>query len=228
MLEQATLETEPFSTSKAISLQKVWADQVVCKDDFTAIKHIGGMDVSNSPYDPSKMVYASAILMDFPNLTLKEEQGVAEKQTIPYIPGLLGFRETPSLIKAYQKLEIKPDLILVDGHGISHPRGLGIASQLGVVLDIPTIGVAKSILIGKMQGTLGEAAGSQAPLVWKDQIIGMLLRTKVNCLPLIISVGHRVSLETAINIVKKCLTKYRLPLPTRQAHLTSNSVRRKG
>jgi deoxyribonuclease V len=139
---------------------------------------------------------------------------------------LLGFREVPTLVHLYNQLSVRPNVVLVDGHGISHPRGLGVATHLGVVLDVPTIGVAKSILVGTPAGPLAEEVGSTVPLIWKKQEIGMLLRTKARALPLIISSGHKISLPTAVQLVVKCLKGYRLPEPTRQAHLAANSFRK--
>jgi deoxyribonuclease V len=216
-----------FNNAKeACDTQKEMAASVLTKDDFQQpIKHIAGMDASNNRFDPQKMVYAAAITLAYPCLTPLTTVTEANRQTIPYIPGLLGFREAPILYEAYKQLP-KPDLIMVDGQGISHPRGLGIASHLGVLLDIPTIGVAKSILIGTPAGPLAEEAGSTVSLIWKEKEIGVLLRTKKRCAPLIISVGHRISLPTAINLVMSCLKGYRLPEPTRLAHLAANARRK--
>src|SRR5262249_35990996 len=119
-----------------------------------------------------------------------------------------------------------PDCLIVDGHGISHPRGLGIASHLGVLLDCPSIGVAKSILVGKPEGELGNQIGDYIPLRWKGQTLGVVLRTKPNVQPVYVSSGHRVSLETAIKVVLNSLSKYRLPEPTRQAHNAANVCRK--
>lgn len=216
----------PSCAKKAVEYQRVLAEKVVMKDELPPLRYIGGMDVSNNLYDPKKMIYASAIVLDFPKLQLHEEAVTAQRQDFPYIPGLLGFREAPALIEAYDKLKQKPDILLVDGHGISHPRGLGIASHIGVLLDIPTIGVAKSFLVGEPAHPLSEEVGSSAPLIWKGQTLGMVVRTKVRSHPLIISVGHKISLETAIDVVQKCLRGYRLPLPTKQAHVSANICRK--
>lgn len=218
----------PLTIAEAKKIQEEMAAKVCLHDHFaTPLLHIAGFDVSNNLYDPKKMVYASAVVLSYPELALVETAVYAERQDFPYVPGLLGFREAPSLVNAFQKLSVKPDLILVDGHGISHPKGLGIASHLGVLLDIPTIGVAKSILVGKAAAPLADEPGSLVPLVWKDRQIGSLLRTKKRCSPLIISAGHKICLETAINIVKSCLRGYRLPEATRLAHLAANACRKK-
>lgn len=159
--------------------------------------------------------------------SLIETAAIQGPSPFPYIPGLLGFREAPLLIEVFQKLSYHPDLLMVDGHGVSHPRGLGIASHLGVLLNIPTIGVAKSILVGAISTPLSEAPGSMAPLLWKGQEIARVIRTKKHCLPLIISAGHKISLETAVKLVMQCITQYRLPAPTRQAHLSANNARKR-
>lgn len=215
----------PKDLAAALEAQKEMAEKVVLQDLFSPIQSIAGMDVSNTLFDPAQMIFASAVILSYPSLELIETATHSEKQEFPYIPGLLGFREAPALIHAYEKLQIKPDLIFVDGHGISHPRGLGIASHIGVVLDRPTIGVAKSILVGKPESPLPKEVGSTVPLVWKGRQIGLLLRTKKNCSPLIISPGHKIQFKTAAQLVLSCLTKYRLPEPTRQAHLAANFCR---
>lgn len=217
---------QPKSMQEAIEVQNLLAKKIVREDAFGTLSLLAGMDVSNFLYDPKKMIYAACVLVGSADLQLQEQAAVAEKQLFPYIPGLLGFREAPSLISAYSALKKRPDLIMVDGHGISHPRAFGIASHVGVLLDLPSIGVAKSILVGKPQGPLGAARGSTTPLIYKGKIIGMMVRTKNNCNPLIVSTGHRVSLETSVALVLQASAGYRVPEPTRQAHLAANAARR--
>lgn len=216
----------PKSLEEAKVVQNELASRVLQQDLFNPIHLIGGMDVSNNPHDPNQMVYAAVVTLDLKSLTLQSKAYTAQKQPFPYIPGFLGFRETPPLVSAFQQISKKPDLILVDGHGISHPRRLGIASHIGVLLDIPTIGVAKNILVGKPQGQLGNAIGDYIPLIANGEEVGVLLRTKSKCNPLIISPGHRISLKTAIEVVLACMANYRLPEPTRYAHLTANECRK--
>jgi len=213
------------SIKEAIELQKKMAEKVIVEDDFGPIKWIGGMDVSCNLYDPEQMIYAAVVVLD-QELNVVEKVKIAEKQPFPYRTGLLAFREAPTLVKAFHKLKLRPDVILVDGQGISHPRGLGIASHIGVLLNIPTIGVAKSILVGEVQEELPEKVGSQGPLIWKGRTIAMSYRSKLRATPLYISTGHRVSLESALKIVDKCIGKYRLPEPVRQAHIAANECRR--
>jgi deoxyribonuclease V len=207
-------------------IQHQLARQVTLEDDFSSIHTIGGMDVSNHLNDSLSMVYASAVVLNKQTLLIEDQVSIAQVQPFPYIPGFLGFREAPALVEAFKKLAKRPEILLVDGHGISHPRGLGIASHLGVLLDIPTIGVAKSILVGYPAAPLEKEKGMTTPLLWKGKQIGTFVRTKLNCNPLIISAGHRVSLESAVKIVMECLGRYKLPEPTRQAHLASNRCRR--
>ncbi len=216
----------PESAEQAKKAQQVMAQRVIQEDMLHSIQSIGGMDVSNNLYDPAQMIYASTVVLSYPGLEITEQAAAAQKQKFPYIPGLLGFREAPALVEAFQKLQKKPDLLMIDGHGVSHPRGLGIASHIGVLLDIPTIGVAKSILVGHPAAPLGPEAGVQVPLMWKDRILGILLRTKVRSNPLIISAGHKISLPKAVELVKSCLRGYRLPEVTRQAHLAANACRK--
>ena len=135
----------------------------------------------------------------------------------PYIPGLLSFREAPAILAALAQLERLPDVLIIDGHGIAHPRRFGIACHLGVLLDMPVIGCAKSILVGRV-AQLGEAAGSTASLVDKDECVGMALRTRAGVKPVFVTVGNRVNLETAVCFVLSCGRGYRLPEPTRLAH----------
>lgn len=212
---------------EAQAAQKEMAKKVVLEDVFSKpIKYIGGMDVSNTPFDPKQLIFTAVVVQSYPSLSIEQVSTQVDKQTFPYIPGLLGFREVPTLIQAFNKLSLLPDMIMVDGHGISHPRGLGIASHLGVLLDIPTIGVAKSILVGEPVASLPEEPGSMVPLLWKGKEIAMMVRTKKKCTPLIISAGHKISLNTSIQLVMSCIKKHRLPEPTRYAHLEANKCRR--
>ena len=216
----------PSNLEEAQYVQRQLANRIILEDDFLSCELLGGMDVSNNLYDPHSMIYASTIVLDKHTLRLEEESTVAQVQTFPYISGFLGFREAPALIEAFRKLKKRPDILLIDGHGISHPRHLGIASHVGVLLDIPTIGVAKSILVGHPSEILGNMKGDKTPLMRQGKQIGVVLRTKARSNPMIISVGHRISLESAVKIVVESLTRYRLPEPTRQAHLSANRTRK--
>jgi deoxyribonuclease V len=216
----------PPSLEEAGRVQRLLAERVLMEDRLPSVERVAGTDASNNLRDPENRIYAVLDVLSYPELSPLESACTRMTSPFPYVPGFLAFRETPALVEAYRKLSVKPDLILVDGHGISHPRGLGIASHLGVLLDCPTIGVAKSILVGKPAHEPGNRPGDFAPLVWKGRELGAVLRTRANVQPVYVSVGHRISLETAIRYVVGCLTKYRLPEPTRQAHRSANMCRK--
>ena len=175
---------------------------------------IGGADVGFE--QGGDVTRAAMVLLKYPSLELVEYQVARIATTMPYIPGFLSFRETPALMAAWQQLSQKPDLLFVDGHGISHPRRLGVASHFGLLADVPTIGVAKKRLCGKFE-PLPPEAGALAPLIDKDEQLAWVWRSKVRCNPLFISTGHRVSLESALAWVQRCTQGYRLPEPTRWA-----------
>lgn len=204
-----------LSPREAIELQKQLAFEVIREDKFAEpIKTVAGIDLGyDVKTDTSR---AAVVVLSFPDLQLIEKSEALLPIQFPYVPGLLSFRETPVAIKALEKLENAPDLILCDGQGLAHPRRFGIACHIGIIADLPTIGVAKSILVGKFE-SLGEQRGSTAPLIHKNELIGVALRTKNKTQPVYVSVGHRISLETAVNYVLQCAPKYRLPETTRLA-----------
>jgi len=216
----------PPSLSVAAQVQRELARRVVREDALGPVNRLAGVDTSMKWRDTTGPIHAAVVLIGWPSLAVEASSGLSAPSPIPYVPGFLGFRECPSLVGAYRKLPVPPDLIFVDGHGISHPRGLGIACHLGVLLDRPSIGVAKSILIGEPAGPLGEEPGDRTPLVWKGETIAMVLRTRRRARPLYISTGHRVSLETAVEWVMRTARGYRLPEPTRLAHEAANAHRR--
>jgi deoxyribonuclease V len=169
-------------------------------------------------------IFGAVAVYRYPELDLMEEAGVAGECPFPYRTGLLSFREVPILAAALARLKKRPDVVLVDGQGIAHPRGLGLATHLGLVADIPTIGVAKSRLVG--EGQVPElAAGSYNPLIWKEKQVGLILRTQKGKNPLYLSPGHRITLPECLEITLGCVTTYRLPLPVRQADLLSRRLR---
>lgn len=204
-----------ISPAESRSLQKELADKVISEDRFNGpVETVAGFDLG---YDlKTNTSRAVVVLLSFPKLELIESHEVILPIQFLYIPGLLSFRETPVAIKALEKLENVPDLILVDGHGFAHPRRFGIACHIGLVADTPTIGVAKSILVGSFDG-LDEVRGPIAPLMHKGEQIGTVLRTKDKVHPVFVSIGHRISLETAVGYVLECAPKYRLPETTRLA-----------
>jgi deoxyribonuclease V len=219
---------EPASWEQAAALQKEMAASVCLSDAFEEpIAYIAGLDVSCSPLQPEQ-IYASAVLLRADTLEVVESQFCCEQTSLPYRSGFLAFREVPALSKALLQLKLQPQLIMVDGHGLCHPRGLGIASHLGVLLDKATIGVGKSLLVGQLAAPLGLEAGAVVDVVWRQRLVAKALRSKVRCNPLIVSAGHRISLDTALSWVKRTLKAYRLPEPTRQAHLAANRARCQG
>jgi deoxyribonuclease V len=221
----------PSSLGEAAGVQHELAARVVAEDDSrgSTVERIAGVDISHQPRDPNGMIHAAVVTLSLPALAVSARADATVRSTFPYVPGFLGFREVPALVEAFRTLPAAalPDLIVVDGHGLSHPRGLGIASHLGVLLDRPTIGVAKSVLVGKPVGPPGPEPGDRAPLVWRGRTVGLVLRTKRRTNPVYVSVGHRVSLESAAEWVMRTVRGYRLPEPTRQAHLAANDIRRR-
>ena len=181
--------------------------------DLQSVKYVVGVDASFG----EDRVYASAVVLDFPGLRQIEGAVAEQPLTFPYIPGLLSFREAPAMLAALARLKTSPDVLIVDGHGVAHPRRFGIACHLGVLLDLPAIGCAKSILVGQL-GPLGERVGSTANLAYGDEILGRAIRTRKNSNPVYVSVGHRVDLPSAARLVMACARGYRLPEPTRLAH----------
>ncbi|RIJ43075.1 deoxyribonuclease V [Pontibacter oryzae] len=185
---------------------------ILQKPDFE-LKYIAGCDSSFIGEDTILSVF---ILLTYPRLEVVEKVWHHGAVDLPYIPGFLSFREAPNLLKAYEKLQQKPDLIMVDGHGISHPRRLGIATHLGLHLNKPTMGVAKKVLVGKYNEPAA-TKGAIAPLVYKDEVIANVVRTKDNIKPVFVSPGHLIDLQSATDIAMHCALKHKLPEPTRLA-----------
>jgi deoxyribonuclease V len=203
----------PANASEAVQIQKTLRDQVVLQGSLRP-RIVAGADVSY------KGDVARAVFVVMRDLEPVEKVVVDERVPFPYIPGLLSFREIPPLLSAWRKLQTRPEVIIVDGHGIAHPRRFGIASHLGLVLDVPTIGCAKSRLCGEHEEP-AKKRGSWSPLVHKGESIGAALRTRDGCNVVYVSTGHRISLKSAISVVLACAPRYRLPEPQRLAdHLT--------
>ncbi|MCX8588591.1 deoxyribonuclease V [Gilliamella sp. B3804] len=201
--------------------QQQLAEQVNLTDDFnSSITLIGGTDVGFE--DEGKTTRAAIVILTYPDFDVVEYHVARLKTEFPYIPGYLSFREYPALLSAWEQVEHKPDLLLVDGQGVAHPRRLGIASHLGLLLDMPTIGVAKKRLCGHYN-PLPKVAGQVTPLTDKQQQIGWVLQSKNNCNPLFISSGHRISQASALKWVNLCLRGYRLPEPTRWADAVASN-----
>jgi deoxyribonuclease V len=210
-----------ISPKEAILLQQTLRNRVILEDRIGEVRIIAGTDVS---YDAkTKQARAVVALLSFPDLSLICHTTATMTSPFPYIPGLLSFREVPPLIECFGQLESQPDLILSDGHGFAHPRRFGLACHLGILFDIPSIGVAKGLLVGEHK-PVPQARGAWKPVFQEGEIIGAALRPRSNTKPIYVSIGHRISLGTAIEMVMKCTTRYRLPETTRWAHRLSKSA----
>lgn len=204
----------PNNAKEAIAIQKELRDKVRTSNEFSTIEYIAGIDCS---YDIKRnLSFAIIVIMKLHELQPIEVVRADVPTTFPYIPGILSFREIPVILAAFKQLKTKPDMLMVDGHGIAHPRRLGIAAHLGVLLDIPSVGVAKSKLTGVYEEP-NINKGSWNELTDKGVRIGTVVRTKDKVKPLFISPGHRIDQEKAVELVLGCVTKYRLPEPTRIA-----------
>jgi deoxyribonuclease V len=204
-----------LSTTEARALQEQLARLVVREDRFDRLDRVAGVDVGFE--DSGRTARAAVVVLDYPGLELEAQAIARSRCRFPYVPGLLSFREVPAILEAMEKLRQLPDMVLCDGQGLAHPRRFGLACHLGVLTDIPTIGVAKTRLIGA-HDEVPVTRGSWAPLEDRGERIGAVLRTRHAVNPLFISTGHRVSLESALRLTLACAPRYRLPETTRQAH----------
>jgi deoxyribonuclease V len=207
---------------EAQQLQKELQARVVEEQTESPINTVAGVEIAHSRFQET--LVAAVSLLRYPELTVLEEATVEYRAHFPYIPGLLSFREVPAILAALEKLSTLPDMLLVDGPGIAHPHRLGVASHLGVVLDRPTIGCSRSVLVGSYVEP-EVTAGSQSALVWQGEIIGTVFRSKNRVAPLFVSVGHRTTRLAAQEFVAACCQGYRLPEPTRHAHTALNHAR---
>jgi deoxyribonuclease V len=199
----------------AIALQTALCGRVVREDRIGAVRRIAGVDVGFE--QDGRVTRAAIAVLEYPGLALAEQVVVRVATTFPYVPGLLSFREAPAVLAAFEKVRVAPDLILYDGQGIAHPRRFGIASHVGLLLDCPSIGVAKTRLVGAHRMPANRR-GAWTPLRDAGEVIGAVLRTRAGVKPLYVSIGHRVSLDTAVRWTLACVTRYRLPETTRWAH----------
>jgi len=215
------------SASEAIAIQRQLRSQVLTTNGstLTTLKTIAGVDASYQ--DKTGEAKAAIAVLSFPELEVIEEVVAARPISFPYVPGLLSFREAPVVLDAMSSLQARPDLLMCDGQGYAHPRRLGLASHLGVYLDMPSIGCAKSRLIGSYDEP-GPDRGSLSPLTDHGEVIGMVLRSKTGTKPLFISIGHMIDLATAVLLVTQCLRGFRLPEPTRLADKLSKAKARPG
>ncbi|ANE75707.1 deoxyribonuclease V [Dickeya solani] len=202
--------------------QRDKAVQVIRHDDvpFEQPTLIAGADVGFE--QDGAVTRAALAVLAYPSLQLVEYQIARIPTIMPYIPGFLSFREYPALLAAWEQLQHRPDLLFVDGHGVSHPRRLGVASHFGLLVNVPTIGVAKRRLCGQF-APLEDAVGSRQPLLDRDEPIGWVWRSKARCNPLFVSTGHRIGMDSALQWVMRCMNGYRLPEPTRWADAVASN-----
>ncbi|HXG18398.1 MAG TPA: deoxyribonuclease V [Methylomirabilota bacterium] len=211
------------SPEEAVEIQNQLRAQIDLHSEPEKLETVAGIDVS---YDKgSDWLFAAIVVLHVADLQLIGSASAVAQVPFPYIPGLLSFRECPAVLQAWDKLQIQPDCIMCDGQGIAHPRRLGIASHLGLWLDIPSIGCAKSLLVGAYREP-GATRGSTEPLIHRKEHVGAIVRTKDRVSPVFVSPGHKITLKKAVEIVLACCTKHRLPEPTRRAHLLVNEIRR--
>ena len=209
---------------EAVTIQQNLKSQLIIHDrDLPEeIRSVAGADISYSRH--SDLFFAAVVLLEYPTMKIIEETCFRERVSFPYIPGLLSFREGPAVLKAFESLQNVPDVVIFDGQGIAHPRGIGLASHMGLFLNIPSIGCAKKRLTGSYN-EVGQEIGDYADLILENQIVGAALRTKEEVKPVFISPGHKISIRSSIDVVISCCRGYRLPEPVRRAHLSVNMLR---
>jgi deoxyribonuclease V len=208
---------------EAIEIQQKLRSQVAIEKLQTPIRFAAGADIS---FDKgSDVVYAGVVVLQLPELTEVARATAVTTAKFPYIPGLLSFRESPPVLEAWAKLKTLPDVLMIDGQGLAHPRRFGIACHIGVLLNVPTIGCAKSLLVGRYEEP-ATPGGSYSPLMDRGEQVGVALRTRDDVSPIFVSIGHKVMLEDAVRLAMQCTHGYRIPEPTRQAHLLVNALRR--
>ena len=219
------LHSLDLSPAEARLLQGELASRVVEGPplDLSRVRYVAGADVSTE----GDLGYATVVVLSFPDLSVVEVRGYESRLTFPYVPGLLAFREIPSVVGALEKVETPVDAVILDAQGLAHPRRMGLASHLGLFLDIPTVGCAKSRLVGDYEEP-GEKKGSATDLVHRGEVVGKVVRSREGVSPIFISVGNRIDLKSAVELVLACCTRYRLPETTRQAHNAANRLRRGG
>ena len=203
-----------FNIEKSKEEQKKLARKIITKDDFDEINTVGGVDQA---FVDNKIISA-IVVCEYLTMKVIEKQYAVVDAQIPYIPGFLSYRESPAVVEAFNKLETKPDILMVDGNGITHPRKLGMASHVGLIIDVPTIGIARNILIGEIK---------EDKVYIDDKLRGRLIQTREHAKSLIVSIGHRISLKTALGVVEKSIIlPHKLPEPLHLAHRYANKIRK--
>lgn len=211
------------SPSEAVRLQSELRGRIVLEPLRGRVRFVAGADLSFELY--SDIVYAGFVVIDLKNFETVATSTAVATATMPYIPGLLTFREGPALLKAWRRLTVEPDVVVFDGQGIAHPRRMGVAAHMGLFLERPTIGCGKTKLCGTF-GELGPRAGDSSSLIYKGETVGVALRTKDRTNPVFISPGHLIDVEDSVRVILASCHGYRIPEPTRRAHLLVNEVRR--
>ncbi len=206
------------SSQEAVALQRRLAGQVREAPLARPVGTVAGIDVSIR----GDVAQAAVVVLALPGLEVVDQAMHRAEVPFPYVPGLLSFREVPVVLPALERLRVRPDVLMTDSQGRAHPRRFGLACHLGVLLDWPTLGVAKSLLTGTFEN-LGSARGSRAPLVHRGEVVGVALRTRAGVQPVYVSVGHRITLAEAVDLTLCCAPRYRIPEPTRRAHTLSRT-----
>jgi deoxyribonuclease V len=241
-MDYKKLHAWDLTPTEAVELQKKLREQVRAEPLGREVRLVAGCDISFNKF--SEIVYAGIVVLRLPDLEVVDRATAIARITFPYIPGLLSFRETPALLEAWERLNTPPDVVMLDGQGLAHPRRFGIACHFGLITGLPTLGCAKTVLVGRYDEP-GERAGSYSLMSHKGEIIGAAVRTKDRVAPVYVSLGNLIDLPGAIDIALRCVkgyaggegslfepgprskSKYRIPEPTRQAHLSVNELRRR-
>ncbi len=199
------------------------ADRIDTQTPIVDCDVIAGADISYNRFSP--IMFAAVVVLKMDDMSIIDKGTAVGETHFPYVPGLLSFRESPIVLEAFDKLETRPHVIMCDGHGFAHPRRFGLACHLGLWLDLPSFGCAKSVLVGKYREP-GPKAGSMSMMKDGDDIVGRAVRTRDRVKPVFVSVGHRIDLASAVRLSLRCCRGLRIPEPTRQAHLLVNELRR--
>jgi len=211
------------SYEEAVRIQKKLREKLVFSPLEQEVSLVAGADISFSRKDPR--LFAGVVLMKIPEMEIVEERWAVAEPLFPYVPGFLAFREVPPLCEVFSKLKIKPDAVICDGQGFAHPRMMGLACHLGLFLEIPTVGCAKSRLVGEFFPPANERF-AQSPLEYHGKTVGAVLRTRENVKPVYVSPGHKIDIAGSVELVKRCVSRYRLSEPIRQAHRLVNRIRK--
>lgn len=209
-----------LTPTEARALQERLRALIVTKGRLTRAKTVAGVDISTS----GQRAHSAVVVLRLSDLQPVEAAEADLPLAFPYVPGLLAFREGPAILAALERLQNEPDVLIFDGQGLAHPRRMGIASHMGLILDRPSIGCAKSLLCGE-HGPVGPAAGDRSEIRDQGEVIGAALRTRAGCRPVYVSIGHKVDLPTAISCVLRCSSRFRLPEPIRWAHRVAGGSR---